>query len=150
MEVYDAGSDVGATAPRLIDIATLGRVTTDDLLIAGIVVNGNAPKRVLVRAVGPTLASALNVPGALTDPTLTILSGAATLCTNDDWGTASTASTPGEIALASLSAGAFPLAGGSGDAAVVLSLQPGNYTAIVRGKSGATGIALVEVYEVRN
>lgn len=148
VEVYDAGGLALSHAPRLINIATRGRVgADDDLLIAGIVVGGNAPKRVLIRGIGPTLAS-FGVGGALLDPSLSVLAGNRTIAGNDDWGSPAGGGIASDVSLATVSVGAFPLLPGSRDAALVLTLLPGSYTAQVAGKSGATGVALIEVYEL--
>jgi hypothetical protein len=151
VEVYDADDNTASGAPRLSNIATRGRVgsTGEDLLIAGIVVTGNAPKRLLIRAVGPTLGS-FGVSGALADPVLTLLSGQTTLQTNDDWGAPGIGLTASDISAAAVAVGAFALQTSSRDACLLLTLQPGSYTAQVSGKSGTTGIALIEVYEVQN
>lgn len=143
VEVYDAGvGPVSSSTPKLINISTRARVgINDEILIAGIVVTGNAPKRLLVRAVGPTLAS-LGVNGVLADPVLSIFSGSTVISQNDDWGGNT------DIASAAVAVGAFALPTGSTDACLLITLAPGVYTAQVTGKGGATGIALVEVYEV--
>lgn len=148
VEVYDAGTATGNDEARLVNIATRGRVGTgEDVLIAGIVVTGNAPKRLLVRAIGPTLGT-FGVTGALADPVLTLLSGTRTLATNDDWSNGGAGSTGPEVAAAALSVGAFALPAASRDSSLLMTLLPGNYTAQVSGKGAATGLALVEVYEV--
>jgi hypothetical protein len=157
VEVYDTGPAPtgGAAEPRLINIATRGRIAAaGDTLIAGIVVTGNSPKRILIRAIGAGLA-AFGVPGTLADPVLTLTgptaSGTGTLATNDDWGTpASGAATAIEIAATAIATGAFALPTGSKDACLLLTLAPGNYTAQVTGKSNGTGVALIEVYEANN
>jgi hypothetical protein len=157
VEVYDSGPAPasGAAEPRLINIATRGRIAAaGDTLIAGIVVTGNSPKRILIRAVGPGLA-AFGVPGTLVDPLLTLTgataTGTGTLATNDDWGTpASGGATAPEISATAVGAGAFALPPGSKDACLLLTLQPGNYTAQVTGKNNGAGVALIEVYEVNN
>lgn len=143
VEVYDAGDGTATpTTPRLINLSTRGHVGAgDDILIAGLAVTGDAPKRVLVRAVGPTLGT-FGVPNALADPELKIFNGSNVIHRNDDWSGAA------EIASAGTVAGAFALPVASKDAAIVVTLPPGNYTAHVEGKSGSTGIALVEVYEL--
>ncbi len=116
-------------------------------MIAGIVVSGNVPKRVLVRAVGPTLAG-FGVGGSLADPVLTVLSSAGTtLVSSDDWGVPAGGVAPSDVSLAASTVGAFPLVPNSRDAALLITLRPGAYTAQVTGK-GATGVVLVEVYEV--
>jgi len=103
-------------------------------MIGGFIIRGAATK-VLVRAVGPSLNG--NVPGALQDTTLELHDGSgATIVSNDDW----RSDQETEI----IGTGAPPT--DDRESAVVSTLQPGAYTGIVRGKSGATGIALVEVY----
>jgi hypothetical protein len=100
---------------------------------------------VLVRAVGPTLG-VFGVAGVLADPSLTVYgSSGAILGANDDWGTKASSA---EIAAASTAAGAFALADDAKDAALVLTLNPGNYTLQITGKPGSGGVALVEVYEL--
>lgn len=147
VEVYDAGIETGSDVPKLINISTRGRVGAgEDTLIAGIVVTGNVPKRVLVRAIGPTLGS-FGVAGTLPDPLLTILSGSRTIATNDDWTNATSQTAAQEVVAAAVSVGAFALPVSSRDASLVITLNPGNYTAQVSGKGGS-GVALVEVYEL--
>lgn len=143
VEVYDAGdSNAPATAPRLANISTRGRVGVgEELLVAGIVVSGDAAKNVLVRAIGPGLG-AFGVTGALGDPLLRIYRGNAVIYENDNWASST------ELAAATSRVGAFALATGSKDAALLITLPPGAYTAQVSGAGGATGVALVEVYEV--
>jgi hypothetical protein len=157
IEVYDAASPSGtAGTQELVNLSTRGFVDTGDgNLIAGFVVTGDAPKRVLIRGIGPALAS-FGVTGAVANPTLKLYAaGSATvLAQNDDWGAAQpagaaqTMATAVEIADASMAVGAFPLAVGSRDAAIVITLQPGAYTAVVGGADGAIGAGLVEVYQV--
>jgi subtilisin family serine protease/outer membrane protein assembly factor BamB len=135
-EIADTGS------ARLANVSARSQVNTGaDVLIAGFTVSGNAPKRILVRAIGPSL-SGLGVAGALTDPRLTVFQGAATLDENDNWS--------GRPALteAFRAVGAFPLSAASRDAALLITLAPGSYTAQVSGVNGTTGVALVEVYEL--
>jgi hypothetical protein len=121
--------------------------TGGDLLIAGFVVQGEAPKRVLIRAVGPGL-NAFGVGGTLVDPQLSLyLQGTpAPIQQNDNWGADATAAT--QIAATSKAVGAFDLAPGSKDSAMIATLAPGAYTAQVSGVGGASGVALVEIYEV--
>ena len=142
IEVYELDS----TASRAVSLSTRAFVEPGNrLLIGGITISGFAPKRVLVRAVGPTLG-AFGVAGVLADPNLTVFGGnGAILGTNDDWGLGAAA---GEVAAAGASAGAFALEVGGKDAAFVLTLAPGNYTLQIAGKAGAGGIALLEVYEL--
>ena len=113
--------------------------------IAGFVVTGPKPKQLLIRGVGPTL-SAFNVAGALIDPTLTITnSSGAPIASNDDWGTATNLA---DLRAATIAVGAFTLADASKDSAVLVTLDPGAYSAQVSGVAGAAGISLLEIYEV--
>lgn len=140
-----------ASAGTLINVATRAFVGTgDEVLIGGFVVRGGEPKTVLVRAAGPALA-AFGVAGALTDPVLRIFSGASLAAENDHWGVPAGPGEPAAasaIAQAMMQVRAFPFAPGSADAAVLTTLPGGAYSAVVEGAAGATGPALVEVYEV--
>ncbi|HUG10868.1 MAG TPA: sialidase family protein [Opitutaceae bacterium] len=145
VEVYDASQEI--TGGRLINLSTRGQVGTGEgILIAGFVIQGTEPKLVLVRAVGPTLAE-YNVNGSLADPRLVLFRAGENvpIATIDDWGHARN---PRIASDAALLAGAFTLPDGSKDASFLLHLPPGGYTAHVTGVGGATGVALVEVYEV--
>jgi uncharacterized delta-60 repeat protein len=113
--------------------------------IAGFVIRGSVAKRVLVRAVGPGL-TAFGVAGALADPRLEIRDAAgAVVAANDDWQEQTAAAS---IGAAMASAGAFSLTSGSRDAALVVSLPAGNYTALVSAANAGQGIVLLEVYEL--
>ena len=142
VEVY-ALSD--ASAPRLVNLSARTAVGTGaDVLIAGFSVNGDVPKKLLIRAGGPTLA-AYGVGSTLADPLLMIRAAGSdnVVATNDNWG-----GSPALTAAFS-AAGAFPFASPtSGDAAITIELPPGGYTATVSGADGGTGVALVEVYEL--
>ena len=132
-----------AQEPRLANISTRAQTGAGSaVLTAGFVIGPGPDKPVLIRAIGPTL-SGFGVSGSLADPVLTVFNSAgAIIATNDNWG--------GTTALSSAftSVGAFPLTAASKDSAVVATLAPGNYTAQVAGVGTATGIALVEVYEI--
>ncbi|MEO5958193.1 MAG: Ig-like domain-containing protein, partial [Opitutaceae bacterium] len=134
----------------LRNLSTRGPVGTgSNILIAGFVVGGNAPKRILIRAIGPGL-TAYGVSGALTDPQLQLFNGSTPLAQNDNWATPVGVGVPDEAAIVSASAtvGAFPLAGSSRDAVLLVTLAPGAYSAQVSGVNGAIGIAMVELYDV--
>ncbi len=141
LEVYD--TDTGTPASRLVNASTRAFVGTgSEVLIPGFVVSGTGTVRLLIRAVGPTLAS-FGVAGALADPQLTLYSGATAVATNDNWATAANAEA---VAAAATTAGAFALANGSRDAALLVDLPAGAYTANVSGAGGTTGTALFELY----
>ena len=157
VEVYDAAAP-GSNTRQLINISTRGFVDTGEgNLIAGFVVTGNAPKRVLIRGIGPGLAP-FGVRDAVANPTLTLYATGNTtpIARNDDWTAAQSiepaqvAATPAEIAAASATAGAFALGSSSRDAAIVITLLPGAYTAVVGDATGGSGAGLVEVYELSN
>lgn len=134
-----------AQPPRLANLATRAPVGAagSDPPMAGFVVTGAAPKLVLARAVGPALAG-FGVTGALARPTLTVFSGSQIIASNTGWSTAPNAA---EIGPAAASAGAFALPANSADSALLLRLAPGAYTTRVTSADGATGIALLEVYD---
>jgi uncharacterized repeat protein (TIGR01451 family) len=142
-EIYDADGDPGAGG-QLVNISARARVGTGDgVVITGFVIGGDAPMKVLIRAVGPSLAGQ-GVTGVLIDPQLDLYQGSNRLQHNDNWGGDST------LAAAFKQTGAFALENaGSKDAAILVTLDPGAYTAIVSGVNGTTGNALVEAYEVR-
>ncbi|HEX8281588.1 MAG TPA: hypothetical protein VF551_09430 [Chthoniobacterales bacterium] len=124
---------------RLGNIATRGFVGTgDNVLIGGLIVSGNQPKKVILRAVGPSL-TAFGVSGALPDPTLELFRGGEQIATNDNWRSAQEA----EIEASGLKPR------DELESAIVATLDPKQpYSAIVRGAAGATGVGLVEVYDL--
>jgi hypothetical protein len=109
----------------------------ENVLIGGIIVTGNVPKRVIVRGLGPSLGAA-GVSGALADPVLELYQGNTLLFSNDNWQD----SQGGEIA----ATGVAP--GNTFEAAIVRTLDPGNYTAILRGKGDTIGVGLVDGYDL--
>lgn len=125
--------------PRLANISTRMQVLTgDDVMIGGFIIGGSTAKTVVVRARGPSL-TALGVPNALANPVLQLYSGQTVIAVSDDWGTAANASALQSSGFAP----AEPL-----ESAVLITLAPGPYTAIVSGAGGTTGVGLVEVFEV--
>ena len=123
---------------RLANISARGQVLTgDDVMIGGIVIGGTNSKTVVIRAIGPSLAN-FGVTGVLANPTLQLFSGATLIDENDNWQDHENASN-----VPTLLAPADAL-----EATIVTTLEPGPYTAIVRGVDGATGISLVEIYEI--
>ena len=141
VELYDTGSTLPAKLTNVSARALVGSGAR--VLIAGFVIDGTTPKTVLVRGIGPALA-AFGVAGALLDPQLVLNRGNAVVASNDDWwrGTGLQLLPP-----VFANVGAFALVNGSRDAALVVTLEPGAYTATVSGAEGSTGVALVEVYE---
>ncbi len=146
--VYDGVSQLidveGTPVPRLTNISTRLKVTANDAqgaTIAGFVVTGDQPKQILVRAVGPTLA-AHGVGSPLADPTLKLYNSANTIiATNSGW------NNDADIAAATAQAFGFPLQANSKDAAILMTLQPGTYTAQVQSMTNS-GTVLIEVYDV--
>ena len=133
------------SASKLINISTRGFVGTGaSALIAGFVIGGPSPKTVLIRASGPALAAdPFNISGTLPDPELQLYSGSTVVASNEGWGGNSV------IAAAAAQVSAFAWSdAASGDSALLTTLSPGAYTAIVSGASGDTGISLLEVYDV--
>ena len=126
---------------RLSNIATRGQVSVgENVLIGGFVIGGATPKTVVVTAIGPALTAA-GIANALPDPVLTLFrsSDGSVLATNDDWSTAPNAS-------AIQAAGFAP--GQPRESAIMMTLQPGAYTAIVSGAGNTAGVGIVAVYEV--
>lgn len=134
VEAYDLDRTVDS---KLANIATRGVVQTgDNILIGGFIVLGPDPQKVIIRALGPSLA----VPGNLADPTLELRDGnGALLEANNNW----MESTNKQAILDSTIAPTNDL-----ESAIVRTLSPGNHTAIVRGVNNSTGIAVVEVYSL--
>jgi hypothetical protein len=141
VEAYDLTAS--RTTARLTNLSTRAAAGAGaDALVGGIVIAGDASKRLLFRAVGPGLAG-FGVTGVLARPVLTLYSAGQAVATNSNWSTSPDATA---IAAAAASVSAFSLA--SSDAALLVTLPPGGYTAEVSGAGGATGIALIEAYEL--
>jgi hypothetical protein len=144
VEVYDA-SATPAERQKVINLSTRGEVGTDaNILIVGVVVSGNAPKKLLIRGIGPALAG-FGVTGMLNDPQLQLYRARQLIRENDNWSSAPDAPL---IAAAAQAVAAFALPEGSRDAAMLLYLAPGSYTAQISGVGRTTGVGLLEVYEV--
>ncbi len=123
---------------RMANISTRGLVGTGQgQLIGGFIITGG-PKLVLIRAMGPSLA-AFGVSPVLENPSVELFSGATSLASNDDWKTNANA--------AQIVASGIPPANDL-ESALLVRLEPGAYTTVVKGASASTGIALVEVYEM--
>jgi hypothetical protein len=140
-----AGAFLGLAAPaqasRLANLSTRMQVLEgDNVAIAGFVIDGAGSKTVVITAKGPSLAQ-FGVNNPLPDPTVTVvrMSDRATIAVNDNWTAASNAS---EISASGLAPS------NALESAVLMTLAPGAYTAIVSGVNHGTGVGLVEVYEV--
>jgi hypothetical protein len=135
------------TPGTMISLSTRGRVGSgDDKLIGGIYVQGILPKRLLIRAAGPSLGS-FGVADPLPNPRFDVVNqGGAIVGRNDNWGGEPD---PGAISNFSGRVGAFPFPTGSLDAAMIISLPPGGYTIVVESADGTSeGVVLVEAYEL--
>ena len=136
--IYRRGAFQGPPAPqpnRLANISTRGVVGAgDDVLIGGFIVQGTGAKRVIVRAIGPSLP----VSGALANPTLAVFNGEQEVASNDNW----ESNQRQEI----VDTGIPPV--NPNESAIVTSLNPGAYTVVMRGAGGGTGVGLVEIYDL--
>jgi acetyl esterase/lipase len=137
LELYDLDADHSV----LSNISTRGQVTsTADPMIGGFIIDGTESAKVLVRAIGPSL-TALGIDGALTNPTLELRnSDGSLLFANDNWR---------ETQQKQIAATTIPPTDNR-EAAIVATLAPGNYTAVVHASGEGSGIALVEVYSLPN
>ena len=124
----------------LANISTRALVQTgNQVLIGGFIISGTGPKKLVMRALGPTL-SRFGVPAALQNPTLELHNAAGALISfNDNWGDAPNKQQIIDAHLAPPNAA---------EPAILATLDPGNYTAIVRGANNTTGVALVEGYDI--
>jgi len=125
------------------NVSTRGYVSSTETLIGGFVIEGTAPRTVLIRADGPVLDT-FSVPNPLPDPVLTVYNSSGTvIATNVGW---TTNTSSASISTAALDVGAFALPNLSPDSALLLTLQPGAYTAQITSAGGNSGIALFEAY----
>lgn len=144
IQIFASNSRGTSTVPLVFFNSPVGAVNIstrmaiasgDNVLIGGFIVTGNAPKKLIVRALGPSLP----VAGALQDPVLELhAADGSLLVTNDSW--------KSDHQQDVLDSGVAPT--DDRECAIVAAFQPGNYTAIVRGKDGTTGVALVELYDL--
>jgi len=144
VEVYDA--DPPSSSTRLVNLSARSIAGTGaQTLIAGFVISGETPRTLLIRGIGPGLRQ-FNLTGVLENPRLelhTTINGQDTILSSAaSWNDSPT------LAAAFAKVGAFSLPPGSADAALLITLQPGTYTAQVNGANNTTGVALVEIYEV--
>src|SRR5438477_153003 len=135
---------------QLTNISTRGLGQTgNDVMIGGFIVQGTGPKTVIIRAIGPELIPPpYNIPNALADPTLELHNGTgALIASNNNWQTTVIGGiiTSNQVS-AIQNSGHAPTQ--PSESAIIATLQPGNYTAIVRGVNNTIGVALVEVYDL--
>ncbi len=142
IEIYESDT----LTDRMVNLSTRVMISGDvPIAIPGFAVRGTVSKTLLVRAIGPGL-SIHGVTEPLADPRVTLMSEAGTvLASNDNWSVGTQTSA---LRNAFVSTGAFALDENSKDAALLITVPPGNYTAHVHGAVGMTGIVLVEVYEI--
>jgi len=141
IEAYEIDPNSPDTG-RFINISTRGFAGEgDSVMIAGFAIPPGPDRTLLIRGIGPGLAS-FDVTGFLSNPTIQVISENSPIAENDDW-------TGSEVAQAAQAVNAFPLPVGSADAALITTLPTGIYSVILSG-AAATGVALVEVYEVNN
>jgi hypothetical protein len=136
---------VVAGTGQVLNIATRAKVQTgDDVLIGGFILgSATSTSKVIIRARGPSLTGA-GVPGALADPALELHDGnGVTIATNDNW----KVNDLGGSQQAEVEATTIPPTNDL-ESALVRTLAPGNYTAVVRGKNDGTGVAIVEVFNL--
>lgn len=134
---------VAFTSP-LVNVSTRTTLSANGSAITGFVIAGAGPRRVLIRAVGPGLAP-FGVNAALANPQIMLWRGSTMIGSNDDF--SSGANVDPTLPQQFSRVGAFALTNGSRDAAMVTTLEPGAYTAQIRGVSATeTGEVLMEVY----
>jgi hypothetical protein len=159
-------SDISATSPEGINLdvigydltqtspASLGNISTrsfvqtgEHVMIGGFIVQGSGPQSVIIRAIGPELTQ-YGISDALANPKLELYNGTGALIgTNDDWQTTIIGGVITSNQVSDIqNSGHVPTA--ASESAIISDLQPGNYTAIVRGVSNSAGVALVEVYDL--
>jgi sugar lactone lactonase YvrE len=148
VQLFATNSHGTSTLPLSFSLAPTGAVNIstriavgsgDNVLIGGFIITGDAPKKVVIRAIGPSLkVNGVPIPGAMQDPVLELHDPTGLLGTNDNWRD----SQENEI----IGTGIPP--SDEHESAILAYLSPGNYTAVVLGRDGSTGIAVVEVYDL--
>jgi hypothetical protein len=136
--------------PRLTNISTRALVETgDNVVIGGFIVQGSGAKRVIIRALGPELTQ-YGVVDPLANPTLELHNAAGDLiASNNNWGTTIIGGIITQNQVHDIMNSGYAPTNGL-ESAIIADLQPGNYTAIVRGANDTTGVGLVEVYDLNN
>ena len=145
-EIYDAALPGTFTrrTPRFVNFSVRKPLPSGDTLMVGFYIAGSKPQKILLRAVGPTLGQTFGVGDPLGDPKIELFGGdrRALIAANNDWGDDE------KLRQTFTDVGAFELHRGTKDAALVVTLIPGSYSALVSGADGSSGSILVEIYEV--
>ena len=132
---------VAPPSVKLLNLSTRAQVLTgEQVLIAGFIITGTDPKKVIIRGIGPSLNG---VSGTLSDPTLQLHQGGTSLASNDNWKT----KPDGTSQQADIEATTIPPTNDA-ESAIVMTLNPGTYTATLSGTNGGTGVGVVEVYDL--
>ncbi len=144
--IIDVSAPVVTTPSQLLNISTRMRVLTgDNVLIGGFIVTGTDPKKVIIRGIGPSLAvNGVPIPGRLADPTLELHLPDGTVITNDDW---KINAQTGQSQEADIRATTIPPTDDL-ESAIIATLPPGNYSAVLAGKNQTSGIGVVEAYDL--
>ena len=142
VEVYD--DDTNAPAVRLTNLSARDLVQTgQNILIGGFSIGGSTAETVLIRAIGPGLTQVFQLTGTLAQPVLTLYDSHQNIvASNTGWGGDAT------LAAVEVTVGAYALSPTSQDSLLLVTLNPGSYTAQISGVNNSTGIATVEIYEV--
>jgi hypothetical protein len=145
VEVYDLSP---AASSSLRNISTRGFVETgQNVMIGGFVVQGTGAKKVIIRAIGPELTQH-GITNALANPRVELRNRTgALIASNDDWQTTILGGIINSSQVSDIQNSGYTPTSAS-ESAIIANLQPGNYTAIVRGVNNTTGVALVEVYDL--
>lgn len=140
------GTTLTALGRSLLNLTSTTDVPSGGSIGASFTIEGGTPKQVLIRGLGPALAlSPYNFTDTLADPRLTLLDAAGVqIGTNDNWGSVATSPS---LAAAFAPVGALPLLDNSKDAAILVTLNPGTYTAQLEGVGGTGGKGLLEIYD---
>jgi uncharacterized protein (DUF2141 family) len=133
---------------KVVNVSTRLRVQTgDNVLIGGFIITGRDAKNIMVRGIGPSLSGA-GITGALADPRLEVRnSSGALVAANDNWrSTQPGGAIPGDQQASIQASGLAPT--NDLESAIIATLEPGNYTAVLQGVNGSTGIGVVEVFDL--
>lgn len=143
MDDFIYGEPFAAPA-QLLNMSTRARVLTgDQVSIDGFIIIGTQGKNILLRGIGPSLLGK-GVPGTLLDPVIELHSGSTTLNTNDNWKTDDVSGTSQQTIIQNT--GLAPT--DDRESALLVSLAPGAYTTVLRGKNNTTGVGVVEIYDL--